>query len=201
VVDHSKRRFTALALTGVVAGMGGAAFAAVPAYRLFCQVTGFGGTTQRAEAVPTVVSDRIITIQFDANTDRDLPWRFRPKQRQVSVRVGEEGLAFYRAENLSDEIVMGQAGFNVTPLKVGKYFNKVQCFCFNEQVLQPGQAVDMPVTFFVDPAILEDRDLDDVHNITLSYTFFRQEMSEEEVRKYRLSAAPVGAAASKNGIN
>lgn len=201
MVDHSKRRFTALALTGVVAGMGGAAFAAVPAYRLFCQVTGFGGTTQRADAVPTAVSDRVITIQFDANTDRDLPWRFRPKQRQVAVRVGEEGLAFYRAENLSDEIVMGQAGFNVTPLKAGKYFNKVQCFCFNEQVLQPGQAVDMPVTFFVDPAILEDRDLDDVQNITLSYTFFRQEMSEEEVRKYRLSAASDGAAASKNGIN
>ncbi len=201
MVDHSKRRFTALALTGVVAGMGGAAFAAVPAYRLFCQVTGFGGTTQRADAAPVGVGERVVKIQFDANTNPDLPWRFRPKQREVAVRVGEEGLAFYRAENLSDDIVMGQAGFNVTPLKAGKYFNKVQCFCFNEQVLLPGQAVDMPVTFFVDPAIVDDPDLDDVDTITLSYTFFRQDMTDEEKQKYRLSQAPLPGEAGKNGFN
>jgi len=201
VVDQSKRRFTALALTGVVAGMGGAAFAAVPAYRLFCAVTGFGGTTQRADAVPLAVGERIVKIRFDANTDRALPWHFRPKQREVAVRVGEEGLAFYRAENLSDDVVMGQAGFNVTPLKAGKYFNKVQCFCFNEQVLQPGQAVDMPVTFFVDPAIAEDPDLDDVTTITLSYTFFRQDMTDEEKDKYRLSQAPLPRDAGRGEIN
>ena len=162
---------------------------------------GFGGTTQRADAAPVGVGERVVKIQFDANTNPDLPWKFRPKQREVAVRVGEEGLAFYRAENLSADIVMGQAGFNVTPLKAGKYFNKVQCFCFNEQVLLPGQAVDMPVTFFVDPAIVDDPDLDDVDTITLSYTFFRQEMTDEEKKKYRLSQAPLPREAGNNGFN
>lgn len=189
MVDHSKRRFTALALTGVVGGMGGAAFAAVPAYRWFCQVTGFGGTTRRADAAPATAGNRTITIRFDANTDPALPWRFRPKQREVAVKVGEEGLAFYQAENLSSDVVMGQAGFNVTPLKAGRYFNKVQCFCFNEQVLRPGETANMPVTFFVDPAIAEDPNLDDVATITLSYTFFRQEMTEEDLSRYRVSQA------------
>jgi cytochrome c oxidase assembly protein subunit 11 len=199
LVDQSKRRFTALMLGGVVVGMGGAAYAAVPAYRLFCQVTGFGGTTQRAHSVPAVASDRTIKVQFDANTDPALPWRFRPKQREVALKVGEEGLAFYEAENLSDGPVMGQAGFNVSPAKAGRYFSKIQCFCFNEQVLAAGQRANMPVTFFVDPEMLADPNMDDVTTITLSYTFFRQDMTEEEIRKFQLSQA--GNETKTNDVN
>lgn len=199
MVDQSKRRFTALMLGGVVVGMGGAAYAAVPAYRLFCQVTGFGGTTQRAHSVPAVASDRTIKVQFDANTDPALPWRFRPKQREVALKVGEEGLAFYEAENLSDGPVMGQAGFNVSPPKAGRYFSKIQCFCFNEQILAAGQRANMPVTFFVDPEMLDDPNMDDVTTITLSYTFFRQDMTEEEIRKFQLSQA--GNETKTNDVN
>ena len=199
MVDQSKRRFTALMLGGVVVGMGGAAYAAVPAYRLFCQVTGFGGTTQRAHSVPAVASDRTIKVQFDANTDPALPWRFRPKQREVALKVGEEGLAFYEAENLSDGPVMGQAGFNVSPAKAGRYFSKIQCFCFNEQILAAGQRANMPVTFFVDPEMLADPNMDDVTTITLSYTFFRQDMTEEEIRKFQLSQA--GDETKTNDVN
>lgn len=199
MVDQSKRRFTALMLGGVVVGMGGAAYAAVPAYRLFCQVTGFGGTTQRAHSVPAVASDRTIKVQFDANTDPALPWRFRPKQREVALKVGEEGLAFYEAENLSDGPVMGQAGFNVSPAKAGRYFSKIQCFCFNEQILAAGQRANMPVTFFVDPEMLDDPNMDDVTTITLSYTFFRQDMTEEEIRKFQLSQA--GNETKTNDVN
>ncbi|MEK9944564.1 MAG: cytochrome c oxidase assembly protein [Alphaproteobacteria bacterium] len=199
MVDESKRRFTALMLGGVVVGMGGAAYAAVPAYRLFCQVTGFGGTTQRANSVPAAASDRVIKVQFDANTDPALPWRFRPKQREVALKVGEEGLAFYEAENLSDGPVMGQAGFNVSPAKAGRYFSKIQCFCFNEQVLAAGQRANMPVTFFVDPEMLADPNMDDVTTITLSYTFFRQDMTEEEIRKFQLSQA--GDETKTNDVN
>ena len=199
MVDQSRRRFTALMLGGVVVGMGGAAYAAVPAYRLFCQVTGFGGTTRRAHTVPTTISDRVIKVQFDANTDPALPWRFRPKQREVALKIGEEGLAFYEAENLSDAPVMGQAGFNVSPAKAGRYFNKIQCFCFNEQVLAAGQRANMPVTFFVDPEMLDDPNMDDVTTITLSYTFFRQDMTEEELSKFRLSQ--VGDDTKTNDVN
>ena len=199
MVDQSRRRFTALMLGGVVVGMGGAAYAAVPAYRLFCQVTGFGGTTRRAHTVPTTISDRVIKVQFDANTDPALPWRFRPKQREVALKIGEEGLAFYEAENLSDAPVMGQAGFNVSPAKAGRYFNKIQCFCFNEQVLAAGQRANMPVTFFVDPAMLDDPNMDDVTTITLSYTFFRQDMTDEEISKFRLSQ--VGDDTKTNDVN
>ncbi|MDA0368521.1 MAG: cytochrome c oxidase assembly protein [Proteobacteria bacterium] len=201
MVDQSRRRFTGLLLGGVVVGMGGAAYAAVPAYRLFCQVTGFGGTTRRAHALPSVVGERMITVQFDANTDPALPWRFRPKQREVAVRVGAEGLAFYEAANLSNAVVMGQAAFNVSPAKAGQYFNKIQCFCFNEQVLQPGESANMPVTFFIDPAIVDDPNMDDVSTITLSYTFFRQDMSEEEIRKFRVSRTDGAPETKSNKIN
>jgi cytochrome c oxidase assembly protein subunit 11 len=199
LLDQSKRRFTAMLLGGVVVGMGGAAYAAVPAYRLFCQVTGFGGMTRRAHTVPTTISGRVIKVQFDANTDPALPWRFRPKQREITLKIGEEGLAFYEAENLSNTPVMGQAGFNVSPAKAGRYFNKVQCFCFNEQVLAAGQRANMPVTFFVDPEMLDDPNMDDVMAITLSYTFFRQDMTDEEISKFRLSQ--VGEEAKTNDVN
>jgi cytochrome c oxidase assembly protein subunit 11 len=153
--------------------MVGLAFAAVPLYRLFCQVTGFGGTTQVAETAPAVAGERVIKVRFNADVQRDLPWRFQPEQREVSLRVGEPGLAFYRAENLSERAVTGAATFNVTPLKAGQYFTKVQCFCFDEQKLAPGETARLGVSFFVDPAILADRNLDEVTTITLSYTFFR----------------------------
>jgi len=153
--------------------MTGLAFASVPLYRLFCQVTGYGGTTQVAERAPGRVFERRITVRFNADVNPKLPWHFQPLERAVTLRVGEPGLAFYRAVNLTDQPVSGTATFNVTPLKAGQYFNKTQCFCFDEQRLEAGEAVEMGVSFFIDPAILEDRNLDDVTTVTLSYTFFR----------------------------
>jgi cytochrome c oxidase assembly protein subunit 11 len=153
---------TALLLVSLVAGMVGLSFAAVPLYRLFCQVTGFGGTTQVAEALPAAIAERVINVRFNADVDPRLPWSFQPVQRQIAVRVGEAGVATYMARNTDDRPATGSATFNVTPLKAGKYFSKVQCFCFDEQRLEPGQEVEMAVQFFVNPAILDDRNLDDV---------------------------------------
>jgi cytochrome c oxidase assembly protein subunit 11 len=163
---------TALLLTGVIAGMLGLTAAAVPLYRLFCQVTGYGGTTQVAEQAPEAIADRTITVRFNADVDPALPWAFAPEQGQMEVRPGEQSLAFYRARNRSERPIVGQAVYNVTPYKAGRYFSKIACFCFEEQVLQPGEEVDMPVSFYVDPAILSDPDTQDVRTITLSYTFF-----------------------------
>lgn len=168
-----RRVATALVLGGVVVGMAGLAFAAVPLYRLFCQVTGFGGTVQVAEAAPAEIGARIVTVRFNADTARDLPWRFVPERRQMAVRVGEVNMAFYSAENLSDRALVGSSTFNVTPVKAGAYFNKIECFCFTEQTLAPGRQVEMPVSFFIDPDLARDRNLDDLTAITLSYTFFR----------------------------
>lgn len=170
--SSGRNRRLAAILTVVACGMVGMAFAAVPLYRVFCQVTGYGGTTQVADAAPQQVLDRTMTIRFEGFIDDDLPWRFRPEQRSVTVKVGEPALIFFKAENLSELPTAGVATFNVTPLKIGQYFNKVQCFCFNEQVLQPGEKVDMGVSFFVDPAIAEDANAAEVNTITLSYTFF-----------------------------
>ena len=160
-------------LSVVACAMVGLAFASVPLYRLFCQVTGYGGTTQVAEAAPGEVSERRITVRFNADVNPMLPWKFEPLERAVTLRVGESGLTFYRAVNLTDRPVSGTSTFNVTPLKAGPYFAKTQCFCFEKQRLAAGQAVEMGVSFFIDPAILEDRNLDDVTTVTLSYTFFR----------------------------
>ncbi len=170
---------TGLVLAGVVFGMIGLSFAAVPLYRLFCQVTGFGGTTQVAESVPGDIVERQMTVRFNADVDPQLAWDFQPNQRAVSIRVGEQGLAFYRARNLADGPTVGTATFNVTPLKAGQYFNKVQCFCFTEQRLEAGQEVEMGVSFFIDPAIMEDPNLDDVTTITLSYTFFEDQSADQ----------------------
>jgi len=155
--------------------MVGVAYASVPLYKLFCQVTGFGGTTQRAEAAPEVAGTRMIKVEFDASVNAKLPWRFKPKQRSIELAVGERELAYYEAKNLASYETTGTALFNVTPLKAGQYFNKIECFCFNEQVLQSRESVDMPVTFFIDPAIADDPNMKEVKTITLSYTFFNVE--------------------------
>lgn len=171
------RRNAATAAIGaaVVFGMVGASFAAVPLYRLFCEVTGFGGTTQRADGPADRVLDREVTVRFDANTSKDLPWSFAPMQRRVKLRIGETATISYVAENRSDRPTTGTAVFNVVPELVGGYFNKVACFCFTEQTLQPGERIEMPVVFYVDPAMADDKNLDHVDTVTLSYTFFPAE--------------------------
>lgn len=152
--------------------MVGMAYAAVPLYDLFCRVTGYGGTTQVSDGAPGQVSDRQIRIRFNADTAPGLPWDFKPRTRSVMVNVGQEGLIFYTAHNPTDSPSQGTALYNVTPQKVGGYFAKVQCFCFEEQILAGGESMEMPVQFYVDPAILQDPEMDDVRTITLSYTFF-----------------------------
>ena len=174
-------RLLGVALIGVAAAMIGAAYASVPLYQLFCRVTGYGGTTQVAEVAPVTVGERIFKIRFNADVDPKLPWAFQPVQREMTVRVGETGLALFHARNLSGRTRVGTAAFNVTPLKAGQYFNKVQCFCFTEQQLAAGAEADMPVSFFVDPAIDEDPNLREVKTITLSYTFFEDEDAEQQL--------------------
>jgi cytochrome c oxidase assembly protein subunit 11 len=163
----------------VAAGMVGASFAAVPLYEVFCQVTGYGGTTQVAEAAPGEVLDRKMTVRFNADVGKEMPWRFVPAQDRVDIKVGEQALAFYRAKNISGRTMTGTATFNVTPAKAGQYFNKVECFCFTEQELKAGAEIDMPVTFFIDPDIANDPNLNEVTTITLSYTFFETEPDPE----------------------
>jgi len=169
----NRHRRLALVLVAGVAAMIGLTYASVPFYRLFCQVTGFGGYTQRADHAPSEALDRMVTVRFNADVNVGLPWLFQPLQREVRVHVGETAMAYFRAQNMASRRVTGQATFNVTPDKAGLYFTKIQCFCFNEQALEPGQSVDMPVTFFVDPKLASDPKMADVHTITLSYTFFR----------------------------
>ena len=170
-----------VALVGIAAAMIGAAYASVPLYQLFCQVTGYGGTTQVAESAPVTVGERVFKIRFNADVDPSLNWAFQPVEREMTVKVGESGLAFFHARNLSGRTTVGTATFNVTPLKAGQYFNKVQCFCFTEQQLAAGAEADMPVSFFVDPAIDEDPNLQEVKTITLSYTFFPDEEAAQQL--------------------
>lgn len=165
-------RLVALACVAVVFGMLGAAYAAVPLYRLFCQLTGYGGTAMRAAGPSDVVLDRTLTVRFDANVGPHMPWRFEPVQRTLNVRVGETALAVYRATNPTDRPVTGTATFNVTPELAGAYFNKIACFCFQEQRLEPGESVEMPVSFFIDPAFVDDKTIAHLTQITLSYTFY-----------------------------
>jgi cytochrome c oxidase assembly protein subunit 11 len=168
----ARNRSLGYVLASVVVLMVGLAYASVPLYDLFCRVTGYGGTTQRADAAPSAAAARTMTVRFNADVDPNLPWRFYPVVNAVNVHVGEEKLAFFQAVNDASVPVTGTAVFNVTPQKAGAYFNKIQCFCFDKQVLQPGQTMDFPVSFFVDPDIASDPNLDDVKTITLSYTFF-----------------------------
>ena len=174
VPNADRNRRVALIAVGVALAMLGLGFASVPLYRIFCQVTGFGGTTMRAseaEAARVHQAAGEISVRFDANVERGMAWRFTPQQVTQSMRIGARKQAFYQAENLTDHPITGVASFNVEPEQVGKYFKKIQCFCFNRQTLQPHQVVDMPVIYFVDPAILNDPEARDVQQITLSYTF------------------------------
>lgn len=177
---EQKNRNLGLLAFAVAAAMLALGYASVPLYRLFCQVTGFGGTTQRAtEAEATAASQALsagaptISIRFDANVDRALPWTFRPRQVTDTVQIGQRDMAIFEARNNSFRPITGTASFNVEPEQAGKYFNKIQCFCFTEQTLQPGQEVTMPVLYFVDPAALDDPNMQGVEQITLSYTFHR----------------------------
>jgi cytochrome c oxidase assembly protein subunit 11 len=170
--SHGRHRAVAIWCALVVAGMVGAAYAAVPLYRLFCQATGFDGTPRIATKPSDTVVDEMVTIRFDANVAPDLPWRFEPVQTTTKIKLGENTLAFFRATNTSDRPVWGMATFNVFPEQVAPFFDKLQCFCFTEQLLQPGESVEMPVSFFVDPRIMADKDAFWVRHITLSYTFY-----------------------------
>lgn len=170
---------TVAQLVGVVVLMGGLAWASVPFYDWFCRVTGFGGTTGVAVAEADEVLDQTIRVRFDASLDREMPWQFKPMQREMTLRIGETGLAFYEAYNPTNRVVAGSASYNVAPYDAGGYFAKIDCFCFTEQVLQPGERVEMPVTFYVDPEIVEDRDAKYVKEIVLSYTFYEIDLPEQ----------------------
>ncbi|MDJ0826080.1 MAG: cytochrome c oxidase assembly protein [Rhodobacter sp.] len=170
---------TAAQAVGVVLLMGSLAWASVPFYDWFCRVTGFGGTAAVADAGSDVVLDQTIKIRFDASLERDMPWRFTPMVREMEIKIGETGLAFYEASNPTDKPVAGSASYNVAPFEAGGFFTKIDCFCFEEQVLQPGESVQMPVTFYVDPDIATDRDAQYVHTITLSYTFYEIDLPDE----------------------
>ena len=199
--DRRRRnRLTVLALLGVIGVMVGLDIAAVPLYRLFCAVTGYNGTTQRAaEAPATEVASRLITVRFDANIAPDLGWDFRPEVASVQVHPGEERTVAYRAVNTSREPVTGTATYNVTPAKVGLYFAKIQCFCFTRQHLDPGETKDLTVSFFVDPDIATDPNTRDVDTITLSYTMFRAKEQDPQSSDNTPPARPAVAAAPSPG--
>ncbi|QTL01764.1 cytochrome c oxidase assembly protein [Aquabacter sp. L1I39] len=184
-VERRKPRhgLVAAACVGFVAAMGAAAYASVPLYTMFCSLTGFGGATRVGTAAPETVIDRSMKIRFDANVAPGLPWEFKPEQREVEVKVGETKMVYYLAANQAGAPTYGNATYNVTPAQAGFYFVKMQCFCFNEQVLEGKEKVDMPVVFFIDPAIEQDEDLKSVKTITLSYTFFPAKAPSQPVAR------------------
>ena len=174
------RKTKTLASTiGVVAFMGAMAWASVPLYNLFCAVTGYGGETGRADSADAEILDRTIKVKFDASKERGMPWEFKPQQTEMTLRIGEEGLAFYEAYNPTDRVIAGSASYNGYPFDAGSYFIKIDCFCFTEQVLQPGERAIMPVSYFVDPGIVDDRDAKHTNHITLSYTFHEIDLPED----------------------
>jgi cytochrome c oxidase assembly protein subunit 11 len=185
------KRYIVAAFLCVLAVMIGLTSYSVTLYRLFCQVTGNGGTTQRVATNNTHERARMVTVFFDTSVAPGMPWKFTPVQRSVKVHLGEDAMAFFEAQNVSDHDIVGHATFNVTPDKIGIYFKKIQCFCFNEERLKAGQRVQMPVTFFVDPRLADDPSTNDVHEITLSYTFFQSKRPDEAIELSRFaSTAP-----------
>jgi len=190
----SRNTRTLVALLGVLGVMTGLAFASAPLYRVFCQATGFDGTTQRAAVAPGAVGGKLYTVRFNSDTAPDLPWTFQPEQPYVRVHPGEQTLVTFRATNNSNHPITGTATFNVTPLVVGPYFDKIECFCFTEQTLQPGESAELPVTFFVSPEILKDKNTRELDAITLSYTFFQAKNPTKptaELRSGPATAPPV----------
>jgi len=175
---HDKNTKTLLVVFGMVFFMVGMAFASVPLYDLFCRVTGFGGTTQLSTTLPDRILDRKITVRFNTDVNRNLPWDFESETNALTLNIGQDALVNFVAENRGEKPVAGTAIYNVTPLKVGKYFHKTQCFCFDYQILNPDQKMNMPVVFYVDPAIHDDPNMEDVTTITLSYSFFQSDSAE-----------------------
>ena len=177
-MDKNTKTFLTILL--VAGAMVGLAFASVPLYDLFCKATGFGGTTQVSNKAPDTdqILDREITVHFNGDTNRNLNWDFEPEKRQITLKIGQQGLIAFQAHNKDTQPVAGTAVYNVTPAKAGKYFQKTQCFCFDRQVLTPGQEMQMPVVFYIDPSIAQDRNMDDVKTITLSYSFFKADSLE-----------------------
>lgn len=179
-MSDTKNRKLAFSLLALVTSMLMLSFAAVPFYNWFCRVTGFGGVTQQAEAPSDRVLDRTIKVRFDGSLEKGMPWEFKPVVREMELKIGETGLAFYEAYNPTDQAIAGTASFNVYPYSAGAYFTKIDCFCFEMQVLQPGERVQMPVTFYVDPEIVEDIEAKYVKSITLSYTFHVTDLPSEQ---------------------
>ena len=171
---------TALGLVAVAFVMCGLAFAAVPFYDWFCRVTGYGGTVSVASVAPNEILERKIKIRFDASTEKGMPWEFKPLQREMDIRIGETGLAYYEAYNPTDRVIAGTAAYNVAPDVAGGFFTKIHCFCFDQQVLQPGERVEMPVSFYVDPSIMQDIDGREIRGITLSYTFYETDLPQAQ---------------------
>jgi cytochrome c oxidase assembly protein subunit 11 len=189
--SHRRNQRVGTMMGLVAVGMLGMAYAAVPLYQMFCQATGYGGTTQRVSKGSDKILDRVVTVRFDANVN-GISWTFEPVVRTVDVRIGENTLAFYRATNTSDRPLVGTSSFNVSPDIVGSFFNKMECFCFQEQRLEPGESIDLPVSFYVDPAIEGDKDGRKVKEITLSYTFY-------PVDKPKAAAAASAAGSGRGG--
>ena len=179
---QKRNKNTILSLLTLVLFMGMASFASVPLYDWFCRVTGYGGTPSLSAENNSGVLEESIKIRFDASLQKDMPWNFKPLQYEVEINIGESGLAFYEAFNPTDRPVAGQASFNVVPFSAGQYFTKIDCFCFVEQVLQPGEKVTMPVSFYIDPEIINDREAKFVKSVTLSYTFYEIDLPSEVLK-------------------
>jgi len=186
-MSKNSNRKTVIGAISLVVFMGTLSFAAVPFYDWFCRVTGFGGTTQLAQSDNSEILDKTIIIKFDANTERGMPWDFKPVEHELELKIGETGLAFYQAYNPTSKPVAGTASFNVFPYSAGGYFTKIACFCFEEQVLQPGEKIDMPVSFYIDPDIVKDKEAKFAKSITLSYTFHRTELPQDQSSLFQSS--------------
>jgi cytochrome c oxidase assembly protein subunit 11 len=184
-MSKNSNRKTVIGAISLVVFMGTLSFAAVPFYDWFCRVTGFGGTTQLAQSDNSEILDKTIIIKFDANTERGMPWDFKPVEHELELKIGETGLAFYQAYNPTSKPVAGTASFNVFPYSAGGYFTKIACFCFEEQVLQPGEKIDMPVSFYIDPDIVKDKEAKFAKSITLSYTFHRTELPQDQASLFQ----------------